>query len=378
LNPHIRALPAYQPHGRAPFVARARGITSTLTAQSGGIIEGMGSIVDLQGDTWERAEIRGEGALVVNLPVPNQAPGGRALEVFGDHHGNRDIVWAGDVFFQADHDHQGEVVGAMAGGEARSFGAVVEEVRNRRNGPEPALDTTDNLAELVTFLNRAREYKEAPGQSIRPADAPFEVNVWAGDVVLFEAMRPVLRGEVPVFFRADSEWQIRHVLLLAEEYPELDVVIVGGVQAFRMADEIAASGIPVVLTRTRNPTPDRDDPVTASMANAAILHEAGVTIAFATDESADVRNLPEHASIAVAHGLPADVAYQAVTINAAGVLGIADLTGSLEPGKRADLLVTDGHPLQPLTRIETMFIGGLEVDPRDNDHHREYLKFVDR
>lgn len=382
LNPHIRALPAYQPHGRAPFVARARGITATMTAQSGGIIEGMGSIVDLQGDTWERAEIRGEGALVVNLPVPNQAPGGRALEVFGDHHGNRDVVWAGDALFQGAHDHAGEEATAMAGGEAGpiglSFGEAVQDVRSRRDGPEPALDTTDNLAELVTFLNRAREYAEAPGQSIRPADAPFEANVWAGDVVLFEAMLPVLRGEVPVFFRADSEWQIRHVLLLAEEYPELDVVIVGGVQAFRVADEIAASGIPVVLTRTRNPTPDRDDPVTASMQNAAILHEAGVTIAFATDESADVRNLPEHAGIAVAHGLPADVAYRAVTLNAAAVLGVEDRMGSLEPGKRADLLLTDGHPLQPLTRIETMFIGGYEVDPGDNDHHRAWLKFRDR
>lgn len=381
-NPHIKALPGYQPHGRAPFVARARGITSTLTAQSGGIIEGMGSVVDLQGDTWERAEIRGEGALVINLPVPSQAPGGRALDTFSDHHhedGGRQVVWAGDVFFQAGHDADHSHGEDMGGATPRPFGAAVEDLRARRNdGPDPALDTTDNLTELVAFLNRARDYMEAPGQSSRPADAPFEANVWGGDIVVLEAMMPVLRGEVPVFFRADSEWQIRHVILLAEEFPELDVVIVGGVQAFRVVDEIAASGLPVVLTRTRNPTPDRDDPVTASMMNPAILQQAGVTLVFATDESADVRNLPEHAGIAVAHGLPLQAAIEGVTINAARVLGLGDRMGSLEAGKRADLIVTDGHPLQPLTRIEGMFIGGIEVDPRDNDHSRAYEKFIAR
>jgi imidazolonepropionase-like amidohydrolase len=168
------------------------------------------------------------------------------------------------------------------------------------------------------------------------------------------------------------------VFLLLDEFPELRGVIVGGAEAFRQASELADREIPVILTRTRRPTPDRDESVAASLRNAAILHEAGVSFAFGTDDSADVRTLPEHAAIAVSHGLPAGVALEAVTLRAAEFLGLGDEMGSLDAGKRADLLITDGNPLQPLTRIESMYIGGIEVDPRDNAHDREYERFRER
>ncbi len=392
-NPHVRALGAYQPHGKAPFVARARGITSVMTAQTGGVIQGMGSVVQLAGDTFERAEIRGEGALMVNFPVPSEprgagggpgGPGGPgAWEVFTDNHGHgRDIIWAGDgLFFETLlHEHDEEEL-AMAGGEWAGGSLLPELLRRRsaagvaqsRPDPEPTLDAL-RLRDLVTFFRRAREYAASPRVAQR-ADQPFEANVWGGDRVVLEAMLPVMRGEIPVFFRVDSEWQLRHLFLFIAEFPEVEPVIVGGLQAFRMADEIAERGIPVVVTRTRSPTPDRDDSVAASLRNAAILQAAGVLVAFATDESADVRTLPEHASIAVSHGLPEVEGLRAVTLNAAMVLGLDDQMGSLDAGKRADLLITDGNPLQPLTRIERMFIGGIEVDPRDNAHDQGYERF---
>jgi imidazolonepropionase-like amidohydrolase len=347
-NPHIRALGAYQPHGRAPFVARARGITTVLTAQRGGVVEGMGSVVQLRGDTWERAEVRRDGALLVDLPLPPGAPGATLWGAFADHHRGEALTWAGE-------------------------GAVAPLAGPRR---EPSLDR-GGLPELVEFLRRAREYAEAPlggGQG----DEPFEANVWGGDGVVLEAMTPVMAGDVPVFFRADSEWQLRHLFLLLDEFPELNPVVVGGIEASRLADELADRGIPVILTRTRRPTPDRDDSVQAAMRNAGVLHAAGVRIAFGTDDSSDVRTLPEHAAIAVAHGLPAAAAREAVTRSPARILGLEELLGSLEPGRRADILVTDGDPLQPLTRIETIFIAGHPVDPADNDHERMYRMFRER
>ncbi len=390
-NPHIRALGAYQPHGRAPFVARARGITSVLTAQTGGIIQGMGSVVDLGGDTFERAAILGEGALMVNLPVPTNPPsgggGGRGgnWQPFHDHHHEgRDLVWAGDEFFQAggmsDADHMAGGAGHAHGAEPAgtiTFGAWTRQARQaRNNGPQPALDG-ENMQRFTAFLDRAREYRET-GTLARPADHPFEANLWSGDRAVLESMLPVLAGEIPVFFRADSEWQIRHLFLLLDEYPELQGVLVGGAEAHRMAGEIAARDLPVILTRTRRPTPDRDDSVVAIFRAANILHEAGVRIAFATDESADVRNLPEHVAVAISHGLPAEVGLQGVTMRPAEFLGLGDQMGALDAGMRADVVVTDGHILQPLTRIETMFIAGAQVDPRDNDHDRAYEKFRDR
>lgn len=398
-NPHIRSLGAYQPHGRAPFVARARGITSALVAQSGGVIEGMGSVVNLEGDTFERAGIRGEGALMVNLPVPTNPPGGTSTwDVFSDLHGHaRDIVWAGEALLGGGHAHVGGELawdhydGAawasdMAGGpRGLSFvDLTAQQFRGRGAGGqaaggsrEPSLET-GQLQELVDYMRRAQQFLDGGATVAQRPDAPFEANVWGGDRVALEAMAPVLRGEIPVFFRADSDWQIRHVFLLAEAFPAIRPVIVGGVQAFRVADELAERGIPVILTRTRSPTPDRNDSYAASFRNAAILHQAGVRFAFGTDESADVRNLPEHVAVAISHGLPAEVGYEAVTIRAAEILGLGDLMGSLEAGKRADILVTDGHPLQALTRIETMFIGGIQVDPRDNDHDRAFERFRDR
>ncbi len=367
LNPHIRALEAYQPHGRAPFVARARGITAVLTAQTGGLIQGMGSVVQLRGDTWERAEIQGDAALLVNLPVPSTAPGQSAgWGAFDEHQHGADLTWAGDALFQHQHD-----LSAMAGGVA-----VATTARRNDDGPEPSLDT-GRMDELVDFFRRSVEYSQAP-ESARRGDEHFEANVWGGDAVVLEAMMPVLRGEIPIFFRADSEWQLRHVFLFLEEFPAVEGVVVGGAEAFRLARELAERDVPVILTRTRSPTPDRDDSVTAAMRNAAVLQQAGVRFAFGTDDSADVRNLPEHAAIAVAYGLAPDAALEAVTLRSAEILGLGDEMGTLDPGNRADLLVTDGNPLQPLTHIETIFIAGHEVDPRDNDHSRMYREFRDR
>jgi imidazolonepropionase-like amidohydrolase len=230
----------------------------------------------------------------------------------------------------------------------------------------------------VDYLRRADAWANGAETVAQRPDGPFEANVWGGDRVALAAMAPVMRGEIPVFVRADSDWQIRHVFLLADAFPTLRIVIVGGVQAFRVAEELSERDMPVILTRTRSPTPDRNDSYAATFRNAAILHHAGVRVAFGTDDSADVRILPEHVAISISHGLPAQVGLEAVTIRAAEMLGLDDLIGSLETGKRADILVTDGNPLQALTHIETMFIGGIEVDPRDNDQHRAYEQFRDR
>ncbi len=155
-------------------------------------------------------------------------------------------------------------------------------------------------------------------------------------------------------------------------------VVVGGTEAFKVADELAALNIPVIITSAYSPTPGRDESILASYRNAALLHEAGVKIAFGTGSAADVRKLPYHAAHSVAFGLPADEGLRAVTINTAEILGMDDLIGSLEPGKRADILITDGDPLQALTWIDRMFIGGVEVDPRDNKHDRLYREFMNR
>jgi imidazolonepropionase-like amidohydrolase len=197
-------------------------------------------------------------------------------------------------------------------------------------------------------------------------------------------MLPAVRGEVPVFFRADTDWEIRHVLLFAESFPSIRPVVLGGTQAFRVADELVDAGVPVILNigAAYQPTPDRDDSITASYRNAARLVEAGVTVGFASDQGGGgdglARNVPYMAAWSVAFGLPEDAAIRGLTLNNARILGLGDAMGSLEPGKRADVIVTDGSPLQMLTQITHMFVGGVEVDPTDNKHTRLYEEFRGR
>ena len=99
--------------------------------------------------------------------------------------------------------------------------------------------------------------------------------------------------------------------------------------------------------------------------------------AFATFTNQFSRNLPYQAATAVAFGLPYDEALKAVTLNAAEIWGVADRIGSIEEGKWADLMVTDGDPLETKTQVKQLFIKGKSVD-LDNKQHRLYEKYLNR
>lgn len=371
-NPHVRAIAAVQPHGAGMRVARMNGITATMVAQTSGIVEGMGGLIELSDDdTFERVAIEDRAALVVDFPAPSVRPGQAELETFAHTHdqlfaGGNDGPWT----LEADHAHD-PMPRATAG-------AASTAARQEADGPEASLDG-QLLSELVELFRRATVYAESPSTSDDPTRR-FEAQVWAGDRVMLEAMRPAVTGEVPVFFRLESDWQIEHLFLFMDEFPAVRPVVVGGTQAYKVADELAERGVPVIVTLNSGyrPTPDRDESVVASWRNAALLRQAGVTVAFGSDDSADARNIPYMAAHAVAFGLPRDEALRGLTLSSAEALGVAESMGSLEPGKRADILVTDGDPLQMLTRIEHMFVGGVEVDPLDNKHDRLYEQFRGR
>lgn len=299
-NPNIRTLAGVHPQSEAIPVARANGITAVLTAPSSGVIRGMGSVIQLTGDTPERMAIRDTAAMVVNFPSPS-----------------------GETW------------------------------------DDPKLEG-DRLEELVTLFERAEQYSENATLLDDPS-ARFDPNVTNRDRLLLASMVPAVTGRIPVFFYARRERDIRTLLLFLDEFPNVDAVVIGGDQAFRVANELAARDIPVVVGSELSPTMDEDDPITAGWENAAILQAAGVKVAFTTNSVADVRNLPYHAAKAVAFGMPQDDALRAVTLNAAEVLGLGAEMGSIDAGKRADLIVTDGDPLQIVTHVERAFINGQEV-----------------
>ena len=194
-----------------------------------------------------------------------------------------------------------------------------------------------------------------------------------------DALVPVVRGQLPAFFGASNENEIRRAVGIATEF-DLKLTIVGATEAFRALDAVKTARPlvvsvefpqPVEVTgwayrgaqrRELNDSATRDAAVRKIVeANAATLNRAGVKFALApgalkpNDFIANVRK-------AIAAGLPREVAVAALTIRAAEIAGVGDQLGSIEPGKIADLVVADGPPLGDSTRVRTVFVDGIDYD----------------
>ena len=194
-----------------------------------------------------------------------------------------------------------------------------------------------------------------------------------------DALVPVVRGQLPAFFAAGNENEIRRAIDIAKEF-DLKLTVVGATEAFRALD-VLKSARPVVVSvdfpqpvevtgwayrgaqrRELNDSATRDAAVRKIVeANAATLHKAGVKFALAPG-ALKPNDFMANVHKAIAAGLPRDVAVEALTIRAAEIAGVADQLGSIEPGKIADLVIADGPPLGDNTRIRTVFVDGIDYD----------------
>ena len=187
-----------------------------------------------------------------------------------------------------------------------------------------------------------------------------------------EALAPVLDGRVPLAIAAQRESDIRQAIALAHD-DNLRVVIVGGAEAWRVADLLAAAHIPVVLDPFAN-LPYSLDEIGARADNAARLQRAGVTIALAPLDGASSiytsylagEALREVAGLAVASGLTWDQALKAITTNPARIWGLADHYGQLTPGEDADLVIWHGDPLDVSGWPVAVFVQGRAVSLRSH------------
>ena len=173
-----------------------------------------------------------------------------------------------------------------------------------------------------------------------------------------EALRPVIRGEIPLAVEANRASDLLAAIRLAEEF-KLKLVLLGAAEGWMVAGELAQKKIPVVVKPLTNiPT---FDALGASLENAARLQRAGVKLVLSTFETHNARNLRQEAGNAVANGLDREAALRAVTLNAAETWDIGDRTGSLEVGKDADLVIWSGDPFEVTTSAERVFIRGTEM-----------------
>jgi imidazolonepropionase-like amidohydrolase len=183
-----------------------------------------------------------------------------------------------------------------------------------------------------------------------------------------DALLPALAGKVPVAFQADLSREILRALDMAQEF-KLDPVITGAREADQVAADLKARNARVIYSlnfpvRPRTLAPDADEPVRELRLRASAprvpgaLAKAGVTFAFASAGIREQRDFLENAARAVREGLPAEAAIRALTIDAARIAGAAERVGSLEKGKIANVIVTDGELFEEETRVRHVFVDG--------------------
>ena len=220
------------------------------------------------------------------------------------------------------------------------------------NDDEPAKKTPEKIQDLMDRFEEARTWKEL-------SDAAAEAGV-AGPAFNshLAALAPFSSGEKRVALHAGNAQTILAAMKFAKD-EKLDAVLYGCVEGWKIADRIAAAGFPVVVGPVLSIPRSEFEPYDSRYANAAFLFRAGVPFA---------------AGFAAAFGLPHDEAVKAVTLNAAKVLGLDSELGSLTPGKRADVVVTNGDLLDGPTQVEAIWIDGRPVDVK-NRQTRLYERY---
>jgi imidazolonepropionase-like amidohydrolase len=322
-KPQLRAATAVNPASEHIPVTRANGITSVITSPGGGIIAGQSVLMHLNG--WTMADMTVRSPAAMRMEYPHIQARGR----FG-------------------------------GGETPGRGSAYADAKKRYE---------QQIRELNDFMESARRYQQA-----KAAGGPdFEKDL------KLEAMLPVLDGKVPMLIRAEKEKTIKEAIAFADQQ-KIHMILERSVEAWKVAAELKSHNIPVILPPTLRLPDDEDDPYDKPFSIPGELWKAGVKIAFASfgpGSEDNPRNLPYQAAAAVGFGLPQEEALKAVTLYPAQIWGVGDELGSIEKGKRADLIVTDGDPLETRTQIKQEFIQGVSVD-LENKHRRLYEKYLTR
>lgn len=329
-QPELRASTAIRADSEIIPVTRANGVLAALVEPTGGLISGQSALAKLDGWVPREMALVDPLALSVRIPAYIARPTGA--------------------------------------GAFRGPGSGADDGRSRRKKQLEELKQQFLDAKLYDQVVAAAEAKGGP----KPAPEPR-----------LAALAPYAKGEKLVILRAEHRNEILDAIDLAREL-KLKAVISGASEAWKVANQIKESGLPVIIGGVLN-TPRYDhDPYDSAYFNAAKLHEAGVPFAIKSkaggaSAATNGRNLPYEAATAAAFGLPEDAALRAVTLSPAEILGVADQLGSLEVGKRANLVITAGDLLQATTPVLSLFIDGKPVSTanRQTDLRDKYQKRLD-
>ena len=334
--PQLRALSAVNPDSEHFGVVRVNGITGAVTFPSlggrggggGQLISGQAALLHTDGWTWEEMEINRSVAMCLNFP----SAGGR---------GGR-----GGGGMPADMQDMFPGAAGAAGNAQRSV--------------------LDQIAKLNGFFDDARKYQKAKAAHLPGFHSDLK----------FDAMIPVLEGKMPLAVSAARANTIHDAIAWAEKQ-NVKIVIMQPREIAKAGPELKAKNVPVILGRVLALPDNEDAEYDQAFTQPLEAYKAGVKFALGTFTNEFVRDLPYQAATAVAYGLPHDEALKALTINPAEIWGAGDKLGSVEKGKYADLLITDGDPMDIRTQIRHLFINGKEIT-LSNKQVRLYERYSGR
>ena len=209
---------------------------------------------------------------------------------------------------------------------------------------------------LRNSLDEALDYRDHKGDFERGMRREYQHSI--ADL---EALQSVISGDTPLLVNIHRASDIETLIALTGEY-DLNAIIVGGAEAWMVADELASARIPVVLQVTSN-LPGSFDQLNARRGAANILAQAGVLFALSDSqsESNNARNITQSAGNAVADGLSWDLALRAITLAPAEIYGVADNVGSIEAGKAADVVIWPADPFELTTYPDQVLINGIAI-----------------
>ena len=318
-NPNVRTNVAFNPDSEIIPTTRSNGILIANVIPASGLVSGQSSVMMLDGWTWENATLSFPSGLHINWPNMNSSP-------------------------RTDNE------------------------KKRLKAARQQLDNLEKMIKDARAYARLRQTKSRLAENYHNED------------LRWESMIPYVEKKLPIFVHANEIRQIEASISWANRH-NLEIIIVGGKDAWRTTDLLVKNRIPVIYEGVTSLPSRRFEDYDQAYKTPSILYEKGVQFCISdygyAGRAEQIRNLPYQASMAASYGLPKKAAFRAVTLSVAEILGIDKKVGSLDEGKDATLFISDGDPLEIRTNIIQAYIQGKKIDMGDR-HKSLYSKYKEK
>ena len=310
LNPSVRSIVAYNADSKVINTLRSNGVLLANVIPQGSLLAGSSSVVQLDAWNWQDAAYKMDGGMHLYMPS--------MMTRFGR--------------------------GGFGGGGR--FGGP--------NAPagDPVQRGMEEVEKVKTLLREAKAYAAQA--------KPEETNL------KFEAVKPLLEKKQKLYVHANTVTQMLAAMDFVTEFG-VDMVIIGGSESYQITDLLKQHKVGVILQQPHSLPTATDDDVDQPYKTAAMLQKAGVLFSISDDDGHNRgRNIVFNAGTTAAYGLNKEEALQAITLNAAKLLGIDERTGSIETGKDANIVISEGDILDMRSSVVTdAFIQGRKINLDD-------------